>query len=592
MLMAGQSTETDILCLKSIKNSLEDPNNYLQNWNFNNNTESFICGFNGVECWHPYENRVLTLKLSNMGLKGQFPRGLQNCSSLTDLDFSFNELSGPIPSDIARILTFIINFDLSNNMFTDEIPMSLANCTYLNVLKLNNNMLSGEIPMQLAALRRLKEVSFANNYLSGPVPLFSTTVDSNYVNNSGICGGSLRPCPLRSDKCSDFLHSFKSGLIVGYVFSLTCSVMLTFMFYSKCVQFKKKNNYVNKAKELGKYVCSIVSRRTQVVVNQVHKYLQPRLEHKEIKEISVLFERLTSTIWLEELREVTDCFAMDNAIGVGKMGMMYQGKLRNGQLLAVKRLFDSKMFKKQFLLETMILGRYKHKNIVPLLGFCIEENERLLAYTYMSNGRLSKWLHPLKSEVKRLKWPERANIALGIARGLSWLHHTCDLGIVHFNICSECILLDDNFEPKISNFGEAKFMNPNIEDDLGITFKVHDGKKDVYDFGSVLFELITGKTYNELTRSSTTTDFYDNPSNFYNAIDKSLTGEGFEKEVCAVLKIACECVKPTNQRPTMLEVHNNLSNVMKAQYGTSDDSNSTGGLEIASDIIIEEIVEL
>jgi serine/threonine protein kinase len=92
-----------------------------------------------------------------------------------------------------------------------------------------------------------------------------------------------------------------------------------------------------------------------------------------------------------------------------------------------------------------------------------------------------------------LKWRDRIKIALGIARGLSWLHHTCDLGIVHFNICSECILLDDNFEPKISNFGEAKFMNPNIEDHLGVIFKVNDGKKDVYDFGSVLFELITGK---------------------------------------------------------------------------------------------------
>jgi hypothetical protein len=190
---------------------------------------------------------------------------------------------------------------------------------------------------------------------------------------------------------------------------------------------------------------------------------------------------------------------MDNAIGVGKMGMMYQATLSNGQLLAVKRLFDSELFKRQFLLETMIIGRYIHNNIVPLLGFCIEGKERLLAYPYMSNGRLSKWLYPLESEVIRLKWHQRVDIALGIARGLSWLHHTCDLGIVHFNICSECILLDENFEPKISNFGEAKFMNPNIEDHLGTMFKVNDGKKDVYDFGSVLFELMTGKTYNDMT---------------------------------------------------------------------------------------------
>jgi hypothetical protein len=255
-------------------------------------------------------------------------------------------------------------------------------------------------------------------------------------------------------------------------------------------------------------------------------------------------ERLISTIWLEELRDATDCFSMDNAIGVGKMGMMYQATLSNGQLLAVKRLFDSELFKRQFLLETMIIGRYIHNNIVPLLGFCIEGKESLLAYPYMSNGRLSKWLYPLESEVIRLKWHQRVDIALGIARGLSWLHHTCDLGIVHFNICSECILLDENFEPKISNFGEAKFMNPNIEDHLGTMFKVNDGKKDVYDFGSVLFELMTGKTYNELSRSYDTSDLCANPLSFYNVIDKSVTGEGLENEVCTLLKIACECVKP------------------------------------------------
>nr|WIL59866.1 nodulation protein [Melilotus officinalis] len=396
-----------------------------------------------------------------------------------------------------------------------------------------------------------------------------------------------------NDNPNDFHQSFKGGLIVGYVFSLTCSVMLTCIFYSKCVQFKKKkNSRLNKAKELGKYICSITSRRTRMIGNQMHEFLHPWLAHKEIKEISVLLGRLTSTIWLEELRDTTDCFAIDNAIGVGKMGMMYQGNLPNGQLLAVKRLFNSQLFERQFLLETTIMGRYKHKNIAPMLGYCIEGKERLLAYAYMSNGRLSKWLHPLKSEVMRLKWPERANIALGIARGLSWLHHNCDLSIVHFNICSQCILLDENFEPKISNFGEAKFMNPNIEDDLGRMFKVNDGKKDVHDFGSVLFELITGKTYDELTRSSTTTNLYDNPSNFYNAIDKSLAGEGFENGVCTLLKIACECVKPINQRPTMLEVYNNLSNVRKAKYVSSDDSNSTGGSQIASGVIIDEITEL
>ena len=86
VFMAGQGTASDIFCLKSIKDSLEDPPGYLSSsWDFNNNTEGFICRFNGVQCWHPDENRVLNLKLSNMGLKGEFPRGLENCTSLNRL---------------------------------------------------------------------------------------------------------------------------------------------------------------------------------------------------------------------------------------------------------------------------------------------------------------------------------------------------------------------------------------------------------------------------------------------------------------------------------------------------------------------------
>ncbi|KAK2437113.1 putative inactive leucine-rich repeat receptor protein kinase [Trifolium repens] len=392
------------------------------------------------------------------------------------------------------------------------------------------------------------------------------------------------------NKSNNFCQSFTVGFIVGYVFSL--SLYCYVVHQSK----KKKNNHLNKAKELVKYICFITRRRKQMVVSQMHKLINFRQIRKESKEISVLLERLTSTIWLEELSSATDCFDIDNAIGVGKMGMMYQGNLPNGQLLAVKRLLNSQLFKRQFLSETTILCKYRHKNIVPLLGFCIEGNDRLLAYPYMSNGRLSKWLHPLKSEVVRLKWPQRANIALGIARGSSWLHHICDLHTVHFNICSQSILLDENFEPKISNFGDAKFMNPNNEDDLGKMFKVNDGKtkKDVYDFGSVLFELITGETYDELTRSCTKTNICGNPSNLYNAIDKSLTGEGFENEVCALLKIACECAKPLpDQRPTMLEVYKNISNVKKGRHGSSDDDfDALTGSEIVSSISINEIIEL
>jgi hypothetical protein len=272
---------------------LEDPNNYLENWNFNNKTEGFMCLFTGVDCWHPYENRVLNLKLSNMGLKGQFPRGLQYCSSITGVDLSVNELSGSIPSDISTILKYVTVIDLSDNKFTGEIPIDFAHCTYLNNLKLDNNMLSGHIPREFSMLNRLKVFDFSNNDLSGPVPMFQRVVVSNYANNNKLCGGvSLPPCS--GDK---FHQALKGGLIVGFASSLTCYIVVTYYIsYSNSVpheQLKKKkkknrNRHLNKVKELGKYISSITSRGTQSIANHMHELLHPQLVEKGSKEVLFL----------------------------------------------------------------------------------------------------------------------------------------------------------------------------------------------------------------------------------------------------------------------------------------------------------------
>ena len=189
-------SDTDIFCLKSIKDSLEDPHNYLQSWNFNNKKEGFICNFIGVECWHPDENKVLNLRLSDMSLTGLFPNGIRNCTSLTGLDLSANNLSGTIPQNIATLLPFVTSLDLSSNQFSGVIPLSLANCTYINIIKLDQNQLSGQIPPQLALLPRLRTFTVSNNSLMGPVPNFANGhVTVNYSNNKGLCGPSLKPCP-------------------------------------------------------------------------------------------------------------------------------------------------------------------------------------------------------------------------------------------------------------------------------------------------------------------------------------------------------------------------------------------------------------
>lgn len=232
--------QSDVNCLRSLKNSMKDPLNSLYNWNFNNNTEGFICRFNGIECWHENENRVLNIKLSDMGLKGEFPRGIVDCSSVTGVDLSSNELSGSIPSDISKILGFVTNLDLSSNLLAGTIPTNLANCTYLNILRLDKNQLSGQIPPEFANLNRIKTFTVTGNRLTGPVPPFrvSITADS-YSGNPGLCGKPLADCKGSSKKNNTGVIA--AAAVGGVVFAALL-VGVSLLFFCRRVVRKKDDD--------------------------------------------------------------------------------------------------------------------------------------------------------------------------------------------------------------------------------------------------------------------------------------------------------------------------------------------------------------
>jgi len=310
-----------------------------------------------------------------------------------------------------------------------------------------------------------------------------------------------------------------------------------------------------------------------------------------------MFEKSVSKMKLNDLMKATDDFTKDNIIGTGRSGTMYRATLPDGSFLAIKRLQDTQHSEDQFTSEMSTLGSVRQRNLVPLLGYCIAKNERLLVYKYMPKGSLYDNLHQQNSDKKALEWSLRLKIAIGSARGLAWLHHSCNPRILHRNISSKCILLDDDYEPKISDFGLARLMNPidthlstfvNGEfGDLGYVAPEYTRtlaatpKGDVYSFGVVLLELVTREEPTHVSNAPENfkgslvdwITYLSNNSILQDAVDKSLIGKGNDAELLQCMKVACICVLSSpKERPTMFEVYQLLRAVgEKYHFSAADD---------------------
>ena len=204
----------------------------------------------------------------------------------------------------------------------------------------------------------------------------------------------------------------------------------------------------------------------------------------------------------------TENFSKAYIIGDGGFGTVYRASLPEGRIIAVKRLNGGGHLHadREFLAEMETIGKVKHENLVPLLGYCVFADERFLIYEYMENGSLDVWLRNRADAVEALDWPTRLKICLGSARGLAFLHHGFVPHIIHRDIKSSNILLNSKFEARVSDFGLARIISAceshvstvlagsfgYIPPEYGQTM-VATTKGDVYSFGVVMLELVTGR---------------------------------------------------------------------------------------------------
>lgn len=275
---------------------------------------------------------------------------------------------------------------------------------------------------------------------------------------------------------------------------------------------------------------------------------------------------------LRDLELATSFFSDSNVLGEGGYGIVYQGQLPDCSLVAVKNLLNNRgQAEREFRVEVEAIGRVRHKNLVRLLGYCAEGSHRMLVYEYVDNGNLDQWLHGSLGQNNPIPWDGRMKIVVGTAKGLAYLHEGLEPKVVHRDVKSSNILLDMQWNSKISDFGLAKLIGSGtnhvttrvmgtfgyVAPEYANTGLLNE-RSDVYSFGVLLMEVITGRDPVD----------YSKPSGEVNLVDwlKMMVGSRRSEEVVdpklelkpsshalkRALLVALRCVDPDPQkRPKM-----------------------------------------
>ncbi|XP_024452669.2 leucine-rich repeat receptor protein kinase HPCA1 isoform X1 [Populus trichocarpa] len=293
----------------------------------------------------------------------------------------------------------------------------------------------------------------------------------------------------------------------------------------------------------------------------------------------------------EEIKKYTNNFSETNDIGSGEYGKVYRGVLPTGELITIKRALREWMQPGlEFKTEIELLSRVHHRNVVSLVGFCLERGEQMLIYKFVSNGSLMESLSAGKTGI-RLDWMRRLKVALGAARGLAYLHELANPPIIHRHIKSTNILLDESLNAKVADFGLSKLMGDSekgrvttqgyLDPEYYMTLQLTE-KSDVYSFGVVMLELLTGRRPVErgkyvVREVKMALDRAKDLYNLRELLDPSIGLDTTLKGLDKFVDVALKCVQENgSDRPTMGEVVNEIENILQlAGLNPNADSAST-----------------
>ncbi|KAK4799096.1 hypothetical protein SAY86_024461 [Trapa natans] len=499
---------------------------------------------------------IVALNLSWNMLEGPIPKNFGQIKGLKYLSLAGNRLNDSIPSSLGQLESLMV-LDLSLNTLSGEIPNELLNLKNLTVLLLNNNKLSGLLPYGLTSITSLRSFNVSFNNLSGPLPL-----NNNLTNCDNVLGNNFtRPCTTYSVQ--------KSGSLTNYTPTPTTTTA-----GSKARTFT--------AIEIASIASAsaIVSVLIALIILFIYtRKWKPKRGLTCIRKEVRVFEDIGVPLTFESVVRATSGFNTSNCIGSGGFGATYKAEIAPGVFLAIKRLSVGRFQgAQQFHAEVRTLGRLRHANLVTLIGYHASETEMFLIYNYLPGGNLEKFIQ--ERSTRGVDWRTLHKIAFHIAKALTYLHDTCVPRVLHRDVKPSNILLDEDCNAYLSDFGLARLLGTSethattgvagtfgyVAPEYAMTCRVSD-KADVYSYGVVLLELLSDKKALDPSFSSYGDGFnivawaclllrQGRAKEFFTA---GLWDVGPHDDMIEVLHLAVVCtVDSLSTRPTMKQVAHRL----------------------------------